>query len=56
MVYAIAEGEIQGINQVYLNNDKVNTTPDLYDNSLTDPLINEGEGGLVYICFYGKYS
>ena len=47
VVYAIAEGEIQGVSQVYLNNDKVNTTPDLYDTSLTDPLINEGEGGLV---------
>jgi len=47
VVYAIAEGEIQGVSQVYLNNDKVNTTPDLYDSSLTGILINEGEGGTL---------
>jgi len=47
VVYAIAEGEIQGVSQVYLNNDKVNTTPDLYDTSLTDIIINEGEGGNI---------
>jgi hypothetical protein len=35
VVYAIAEGEIQGVSQIYLNNDKLNTTPDLYDTSLT---------------------
>jgi hypothetical protein len=32
VVYAIAEGEIQGVTQVYLNNDKY--PPDLYDTSL----------------------
>jgi len=47
VVYAIAEGEIQGVSQVYLNNDEVNTTPDLYDTSLTDIIINEGEGGNI---------
>ena len=47
VVYAIAEGEIQGVSQVYLNNDKVNTPPDLYDTSLTDIIINEGEGGNI---------
>ena len=47
VVYAIAEGEIQGVSQVYLNNDEVNTPPDLYDTSLTDVIINEGEGGNI---------
>ena len=47
VVYAIAEGEIQGVSQVYLNNDEVNTTPDLYDTSLTPIITNEGEGGLI---------
>ncbi len=30
VVYAIAEGEIQGVSQVYLNNDPVNVSNDLY--------------------------
>jgi len=48
VVYAIAEGEIQGVSQVYLNNDKVNTTPDLYDTSLTSLInLNEAEGGQI---------
>jgi len=47
VVYAIAEGEIQGVSQVYLNNDKVNTPPDLYDTGLTNIIINEGEGGNI---------
>ena len=47
VVYAIAEGEIQGVSNVYLNNDTVDTTPDLYDTSLTDVIINEGEGGVI---------
>jgi len=47
VVYAIAEGEIQGVSQVYLNNDEVNTAPDLYDTSLTGIIINEGEGGNI---------
>ena len=45
VVYAIAEGEIQGVSQVYLNNDEVNTTPDLYDSSL---VFNEGEVGITW--------
>jgi hypothetical protein len=48
VVYAIAEGEIQGVSQVYLNNDEVNTTPDLYDTSLTSIVVGEGETAGVF--------
>ena len=48
VVYAIAEGEIQGVSQVYLNNDEVNTTPDLYDTSLTSIIGSEGETAGVF--------
>ena len=48
VVYAIAEGEIQGVSQVYLNNDEVNTPPDLYDTSLTSIIASEGETAGVF--------
>ncbi len=47
VVYAIAEGEIQGVSNVYLNNDTIDTTPDLYDTSLTS-IISEGETAGVH--------
>ena len=48
VVYVIGEGEIQGVSQLYLNNDEVNTTPDLYDTTMTSIDVGAGEVGGVF--------